>query len=282
MDAMPISNTIGPYMRKAHDIADWKASLAGRIAFVTGALAVVGTVVPPDYSTAAFVLSMVLVLGVISERVLFHWYRQQHAIAESIRRRFHLAEGLLGEVPESYLAWLRKKYGNLPADSDLYYDSDCSVGARRLVENTLESAFWTEHLHDLESRRYLVLSLVFLVTFLIALITLVRFVAPPGQLPVGNVVLAVLSSSYAYGLWSKWWDYRRTHLDAEKVYDRCLSVLKTAELNDSDTFGVFSDYSAVTLSAIPINRNTYQKHRNLLNEEWANVKLELNRYGCRL
>lgn len=205
---------------------------------------------------------------------------------ESAKRKLEVADGL-GIAPDrrGIADWLAGRPKGFIGDVNVdeiegsEFDSRQPGGPLRVVENTLESAWWSKH----ESRRmvcYLsVLLTVVVVAALVALTTSISALKgvqteQSGALVqnVGGIVCYVLVFILSINLLRLVMDFRAFEREAEGILRRCKEALKSSDLADREALALMHDYQTARGSAPLLPTIVWRIHRKHLREQWVNYR----------
>ena len=207
--------------------------------------------------------------------------------AEEIRRSAMLQDGLGHSPTPVTLAWLQESLGNRknhePPFIGEYYTSSEKIGARRLLDITSESAFYTA-----ANARRLWKSLIWVSGFgiLILVITLCVYLfvlsnqvpaTPASQtveawaLPFANVSLIVFAVFGMGQLMTAALSFKSLAEKAEKITNQCESVLSVPDTKGQATEALiaFSEYNCAICKALPIPSKIYKRHQKVVDSAWG-------------
>lgn len=238
------------------------------LAAMIGALELAG-----DWALIGALIGLVLLFVAYGLRL---WFEDQYDAAETMRRQAALTEGLgwpLDTVQSS--EWLQKAGKRIrdrlklrPRDAD-YYASTASVGAQRLIEMTVESAFYTRHLYDkLRLWVWAIFAGILLLAGVVVLLALTRAVPDSADAVVARVLYAVIPVVVSLNLLG--WALRLTRSistlrQIQADFNRQLSQ---GENDERQVMRLVSEYNCQVVGGFPIHDRLFQRWHGEIRELW--------------
>jgi hypothetical protein len=196
-----------------------------------------------------------------------------YALGESVRRPAMLQNGLgTGPSPVQF-ARIIAKYGisfsGEPITSEKYYESKTGVGARRLLEITQESAFWTGELAERMD--------VFLfrgLEVVVATLVIGTFIALKVGLPTNRGDLVAKVSMVTITLWCTgdvfvlWQRYKSLAVSIQRILTDCEALIAHPDVG-IEAAVILGEYNCALAAAPVIPEFIYDLNRERLNVAWA-------------
>lgn len=246
------------------------ASILLRLAVFTGSvLAIFISIRLAWLPIAAFLLSILV--------ELVSWRAETLAgKAGEVKRVYEYANGF-GQKPSARdLSNLRaiasEKEGGesfkLLLEGNLFASNE-SAGARRVVENLMESSWWSSHLARKTAFYYLWLIAVLSVVSFVTLFYSVNILKGHEELKgVGEIVTSVILLIFSLGLVRTCLGLFEFSRSAEGTDRECEQVLELEELTDTKSLRLLYDYQLTRASSPLIPTWVWKRHRDRLNELW--------------
>lgn len=232
-------------------------------------------------------VSAVIALIVILAAETFRWRSDNwKSQGELAKRKLETADGLGIPVEGPYIAdWLAAKPSGFLQDVNAReiqgseFDSVQLPGARRLVENTQESAWWSKHL---SGRMVFYLGFILLFTTACAFIALTLSIAklktpmdPHSASVVQNVggivcsMLVFVLSINVIRLLIEFWAFAA---EAKEVLHQSAELLKQTDIKERDALWLLHDYQTSRSLAPLVPTFIWKIHGAHLREQWVNFR----------
>lgn len=252
---------------------EWYSSLL--LIMVIGLLGILLSSLPlsPDIKLIFAITSFVLFLISYYLRIKSD---EKHDRAETMRRQAALSEGLGMAISKTQVSEWRRRAGCKVVEEaeenpreDEYYATREDVGPLRLLEMTIESAFYTRHLYSNISK---IFGIALLITGIFAIITI-------SILPI-SVFGNTLASKIAYTVYSVlpivisidifFW-YMRLERSVTNLLEIESDMEKLADGDDSSEAHVIrliSEYNCIVGNGIPIHNFLFKLWHKEINTLW--------------
>ncbi|GAK51379.1 hypothetical protein U14_02623 [Candidatus Moduliflexus flocculans] len=149
-----------------------------------------------------------------------------------------------------------------------YFTARTLPGARRAVENLLESSWWSKHLSKKIGFRYQVATWVIVVASLAILIVTIQTVKDFDQLAsVGRAITSFVMCIFSFGLLKLSYAYSSFSAKAAQIESRAEELLN-AEPTQEEAITLMYDYQIVRLKAPLIPTWLYKHFQSDLNALW--------------
>jgi hypothetical protein len=250
------------------------AKLQSWILFVQIALALLAAATVYIANDTGAYLAAVATFGLAAVWAFLGWrYRDGRGQSERARRATLLMNSLGAELAPSDRRDLEACFnvtaeqGRACEDPD-YYAAGAIVGNERLAEMLEETAFWSSRLMRYSARQTWWLFAVFMLLFLVLLLSSLPFVGVQhllGAVRVGCAMLVLLVSTDIIGA-------ALSYTSAANVLDRMgprLDRVRTAGFPLHDLLFILCDYNSAVEGAPMFGPGIYAKHKDELNRLWV-------------
>lgn len=220
----------------------------------------------------AFAVVAAIILGIC-------YYFRLHAesrydAAETMRRQSVITEALAWPISQTQFSLWREKAGSRilalfrlrTRDAD-YYTTEANSKPQKLLEMTLESAFYTRHLYEALVRWLEVLTLLFVI-MLIGILTSTPF-STDGELrlkltsAVYIFIPAILSADIIG------WIFRlRRLIKSLTEIERELEGINKPDVSSESVMRLVSEYNSQVITGIPIHSFLFNKYHAQIRSEW--------------
>lgn len=212
----------------------------------------------------------VVQLGVVWARVRSNAH---YVLGESVRRPAMLQNGLGTKPSLLQLAKINAKYGirfsGEPITPERYYESKADPGARRLLEITEESAFWTGELAERMASLLRFVTGAALAVVVLAVFTALQSGLPAGRGElVGRICMGTITLWCTGELFALYKKFDSLSRGVQRVLMDCEAIKEHPE-TDCGAAVVLAEYNCCLASAAVIPDFIYKWNREKLNLAWA-------------
>jgi hypothetical protein len=224
----------------------------------------------------AFFFTFVGVLLLVGAYALRLRFAEQYGVAETMRRQSILSEALDWPVDKIQMSeWQQRAGRNLrrilklkPREPD-YYATTQEVGYTRLVEMTMESAFYTRHFY-IRIRTYIwtVFTVVTLAVVILSVIALTNAVPKTVSMLVAQALVLILPTVLAVDLVG--WGIRLQGL-INGIHEVEVDLDRLLQAKDTDlphVMRLISEYNCQVVSGLPIHNWIFNRWHNEICELW--------------
>ena len=253
---------------KFWSMAKWLIEVA---LFVGGVIAVFVPAISHEYPPAALVTA--LILAGVSART-----EKLKGLAETLKRDHEYWQGF-GRTPSlSRLADLQVCTGKLSEAENqllrqgLIFSSDKTAGPARVVENLVESAWFTKHLSGWCRNLFFgvfVISLILSVVLL--LITAFSVAQVSSRLAAAKCVSATLTFLISVGVLREWLSFMEFSKNAGEIEAEA-ERLSHREITEFEAQRLLAEYQMIRAAAPLIPTFVWKLRRETLNETWKQLK----------
>jgi hypothetical protein len=241
--------------------------------FALGALVVLLAFIP---KSAPF---LVAALSIIAEICLWRSEKNK-GTAEALLRKLDMRDAFgwpisKGEMSDLLLrvpAKLRKKLSP-EGLGEQYFASKETAGAKRAVENTQESAWWSKHLAEKMGHYCLTITCVLAVGSVVLLVVSIETVRDFDTLSsIGRTVTSTISFLFSLGLLRLAMGYYSFSRKAAQIEDQAESLLSSERIDAIQAIKIAHEYQLARMTAPLIPSWIWKRKRDDLNELWATYR----------
>ncbi|KAA5538589.1 hypothetical protein FYK55_27260 [Roseiconus nitratireducens] len=209
-------------------------------------------------------------------------YRMERVrgIGQGLRRKIEMQDGFGWEISGRELSDLvarcsrSVKSGARKFESDEpYFASKESPGAKRGVENVMESAWWSKHLS--ETMLWIcitVIGLAILGSIAALVVSILTITSQVNLVAISRIVTSVLLLGLSLGLLRLAIGYFAFSARAEEIEKRAESLLNEKKLNQTESIKLVHEYQLARASAPIIPEWIWKWRRKELNELWCEFR----------
>lgn len=221
----------------------------------------------------------IAILGFILLSMAYYFrlrFEDMYDTAETMRRQSILTEALGWAIDRTQFSIWRQKAGKKildkfklqPRNKD-YYVTKHSVGPRRLLEMTLESAFWTRHLYcKLQQIIWVLFAIVVIISIVVISIAVMNIIPESSKVPIVQAVYFFLPVVLSVNLFG--WALKLNRLinsicEVEKGLE---NLKKQRRVTEQEVMRLVSEYNCQVTSGFPIPSVLFKLWYQEIQELW--------------
>ncbi len=275
MDSQDLGEELSQRARLLFDAAAKNWYTAAGLEVAAGvAAAVLGLFdLPGDWALAGAGVGFLILLAAYVLRLRAD---DQYGTAETMRRQSVFSEALSWSASPVQVSVWRQKAGprinrllkTRPRDED-YYASNREIGAARLAEMTLESAFYTRYQYrKLQGLLWLMLGVTALLSLLVLTIPYTRAVSDNAGLLFARTVYSVLPIVLALDLLG--WALRLGGLAStiQEVEEGLEELRNTDYADEAHVMRLVAEYNCQVVGGFPIHPRLFKRWHPEIREAW--------------
>jgi hypothetical protein len=228
---------------------------------------------------AIYASILLFALQVLSE--LFSWRSDANkGIAESLLRKLDAWESFGWEISQAEISDLLARCPSSldklvfsQALEEEYFSSKEGIGAKRALENIMESAWWSKHLAESMRKYYLIATcalILFSISILIFSVQAIKDVDFINSL--GKIVTASLMLVFSFGLLRSVLGYHNFSTKSAQIEKRIESLLASRLVVESEAIKIMNEYHIARNSAPLIPSWLWKWKRDELNKIWEGYR----------
>jgi hypothetical protein len=251
----------------------WYGALG--IETVAGVLAVMFNFISLSGDTRLWAAASVAILSLIAY-LLRQWFEWQYDLAETMRRQSALTEGLgLAITNTLYSEWRRRSGKRIlarlnfkPRDAG-YYATTRRIGPKKLLEMTLESAFWTRALY-IRLRRIATLLSIFGIALIIGFFVSLSFQSIPDTLAESIAYAAFLLVPVLLSINMIGWALKLSRLitSIAQIEGDMEQLHKTSRVDEASALRLIFEYNCQLVAGFPIHNLVFKLSHDAIQKEW--------------
>lgn len=154
-------------------------------------------------------------------------------------------------------------------EQSTFWASTSPVGAKRAIENTRESAWWSQHLAWYMTIRSAILAILLVGICLYGLIVvlLITF-SNESQPTIAEIATSVIALVFTGDFIRYPFEYYKFYLDAKKTYEEGTKLLGESNISLTDAFRFINDYQIMRVKTPLLPDWAWRNNKDKLNALW--------------
>lgn len=237
-------------------------------------------IVISDASWIGFLIVILAIASAIAEWRFAHLWE----LAQSLHRKHEFWDSLgwalsgreLSDLHATMPQKLRARLEAVGYEETTYFASGTPVSPRRLVENLMESSWWTWHL---AKYHWKIITTVFVVVLILAIGILLTMLEAGFDVNTGQTASRIIATILAFLITGGYLrlsvEYYDLYREAEHVERKTESILKQDDIELDEAIALYTDYQFFRVSSPPILTRLWKHKRDTYNESWSQHRQNL-------
>lgn len=280
---LDLENTLGGILSSLFTKSKrlWQSSLIMQaVILLIGAVSVI---IHNSSGGIAFVIALISILGYIIK------WRSDYLrdSAEALLRQVELKNSFGLDFDVQHLSFVLKDQLQIDQSNQLllgdsakkrqqeqstFWASTSPVGAKRAIENTKESAWWSQHLAWYMTKRSAILAILLVGVCLYGLIVvlLITF-SNKSQPTIAQIATSVVALAFTGDFIRYPFEYYKFYIDAKKTYEEGTNLLSKSNISVADAFRFVNDYQIMRVKTPLLPDWAWRNNKNKLNALWKTL-----------